>query len=276
MHTLSAFAANHNTLTKRWYFTKEAVTELHHGTGIYIIMFASVVKSLAEMSGIDVRRMSPLSNAGLQVSEIIKRQGFNLVFDVGANFGQFAAELRKHKYQERIVSFEPLSQAHQKLSAAAKSDPHWIVHPRCGLGSTPGKTRINIAANLASSSILAMNKTHLDAAPYSFYNGSEEIEILRLDEVAPNYLTPASKTFLKIDTQGFEQQVLEGAGKALDRVDGALLELSLVNLYDGQKLWLDIIDMLSKRGLQLWAVNQGFVDPHTLRTLQIDGLFLRP
>ena len=238
-------------------------------------MFASVVKSLAEMSGIEVRRMSPLSNAGLQVAEIIKRQGFNLVFDVGANLGQFAADLRKHKYEGRVVSFEPLSQAHRKLCEAAKSDPKWIVHRRCGLGSESGKAVINIAANLASSSILEMNQTHIDAAPYSAYNGSEEIDVLRLDEVAQDYLTPSSKAFLKIDTQGFEQQVLEGAGKALDKFDGALLELSLVKLYDGQKLWLDLVNMLSKRGLELWVVNQGFVDPHELRTLQIDGLFLR-
>jgi FkbM family methyltransferase len=239
-------------------------------------MFASVVKSLVEMSGFDVRRMSPISNAGLQVAEILKRQGFNTVFDVGANIGQFGADLRKHKYDGRIVSFEPLSQAHKKLSECAMSDPKWIVHARCGLGSEAGKATINVAANLASSSILEMSKAHLDAAPYSAYNNSEEIDVVRLDEVVENYLIASSKAFLKVDTQGFEQQVLDGAGDALDKFDGALLELSLVKLYDGQKLWLDLVNFLSQRGLQLWVLNQGFVDPQSLRTLQVDGLFLRP
>jgi hypothetical protein len=80
---------------------------------------------------------------------------------------------------------------------------------------------------------------------------------------------------LKIDTQGYEMAVLRGAEKMLPRLAGVQLELSLAPLYEGQTLYLELIDWLRARGFDLWSVIPGFVDPSSGRMLQFDGVFFR-
>lgn len=53
------------------------------------------------------------------------------------------------------------------------------------------------------------------AALGSAYIASERMPIAKLDSVAKQYMTPESKLFIKIDTQGFEWQVLDGASETL-------------------------------------------------------------
>ena len=70
----------------------------------------------------------------------------DVVLDVGANTGQFAQALRAQGYHGHIVSFEPLSDAHAALVAAADSDPLWDVAERCAIGAQDGWAEINISA----------------------------------------------------------------------------------------------------------------------------------
>jgi hypothetical protein len=69
--------------------------------------------------------------------------------------------------------------------------------------------------------------------------------------------------------------VLDGATETLGRAQGLICELSLIPLYEGQKLWRDVIDRLDKEGFMLWALQKGFTDPRTGQSLQVDGIFLR-
>jgi FkbM family methyltransferase len=238
-------------------------------------MVVSLAKSILHQMGVDVKRLSPLSNETLQTVQIIRNNQFDVVFDVGANNGQFGRALRQYGYNGRIVSFEPLRHAHGILARQARGDRNWAVHRRCALGNEASVMTIHVASNSASSSLLNMNQRHVDAAPYSAYCGAEEIEVLRLDSILDDYLVVNDRAFLKIDTQGFERQVLEGIGTRLSDFHGILVEMSLVELYDGQSLWLELMSFLQQQNFVLWSLNPGFVDPLSLQTLQIDGIFLK-
>ena len=120
-----------------------------------------------------------------------------------------------------------------------------------------------------------MLNLHLDAAANSEYIGSEKTPIITLDSVADTYLDKFSNCFIKIDTQGYETKVLDGAFKTLKRAKGVLCELTLVSLYEGQDIWRDLILRLEKEGFVLWSLERGFTDNRDGRTLQIDGLFLK-
>jgi len=100
---------------------------------------------------------------------------------------------------------------------------------------------------------------------------------VRLDELLQTYLSTrrAASYFIKIDTQGFEWQVLDGASEALKNAKGVLCELSLAPLYEGQRLWRDIVDRLEGEGFTLWALLKGFTDNRKGRSLQVDAVFLR-
>ncbi|MFM2430403.1 MAG: hypothetical protein RLZZ511_1616 [Cyanobacteriota bacterium] len=236
------------------------------------------LESLIWSTGFDVHfsRLGPRTNDAFQIYLILQKLGVDLVFDIGANTGQFAHELRSVGYEGRIVSFEPLSSAHQKLVRAAKRDAAWKVHPRTAIGDSDGEIEINIAGNSQSSSILSMLPNHVDADPGTAYVGKERVQISRLDSISAKYLTGAENYFLKIDTQGYEWQVLNGAKQFLENASGIYCELPLEPLYNGQHLWLEMIERLKDEGFILWAIQKGFIDRRDGRSLEINAVFVKP
>jgi len=237
--------------------------------------FRKGIRRLINASGYDLRRLSPRSNPSFQLLKAFERFQVDLVFDVGANQGQFSLDLRAVGYKGKIVSFEPLSEAYAELKKNAAADRNWLVHRRAAIGDRDGQTEFNIAGNSVSSSVLPMLESHSSAAQNSAYVGTETVLMDRLDAVAPEYLQGVENPFLKIDTQGYEWQVLDGAEKTLAQIRGLYCELSLVPLYEGQRLWLDLIRRLEQEGFVLWALQRGFTDPRDGRTLQMNAVFFR-
>jgi FkbM family methyltransferase len=201
--------------------------------------------------------------------------GIARVLDVGANIGQFGQHLRGLGYGGDIVSFEPLSDAHAALQAAAAGDARWHVAPRAAIGAESGEIEINVAGNSASSSILAMLDRHRDVAPQSAYVGRETVPLMRLDDAAAAYPGDPARTWLKIDTQGYEAQVMAGAPELLRTVRAVQCEVSFAPLYAGQPLFEAICASMAGHGLAVWAVWPGFVDPASGRLLQADMVFAR-
>ncbi len=218
---------------------------------------------------------SAAQSAAIQLVSTLRKFEIDLVLDIGANTGQFGSEIRYYGYTGKIVSFEPLSHAHSVLVRTIAGDHKWEAYPPCALGDRNGEAVINIAGNSQSSSLLPMLDAHRSAAPESAYEGEERVPIKTLDIVAGGYLKSARAPFLKIDTQGFEWRVLDGARETLPHIKGILVELSLVPLYEGQHLWRELIGRLEDEGFALWALRPGFIDQRQGRTLQVDGVFYR-
>ena len=234
------------------------------------------VKSIARSAGFDVIRFRPAGSDAAKLAAVMRHADVDLVLDVGANEGQFAQELLGAGYTGRIVSFEPLAEAHAKLRRAAAGNARWTVHERCAIGDEDGEVTINVAGNSVSSSIRPMLGQHADAAPQSRYVGVQQVPLRRLDPAAAAYVGDARNLYLKVDTQGYEAAVLRGATLLLDRARGVQLEMSLVPLYGGQELWDHFLDFMRAQGFVPWTLLPGFVDDATGRTLQIDAVFLRP
>ena len=236
----------------------------------------SFIKYLAHLCGFEIRRFTPSNSDSAQFMRQLNSHGINLVLDVGANVGQFGRKnLRDAGYRGRIVSFEPLNTAWKSLSVESARDPLWTVAPRMAIGSEGGEIDINVAQNSVSSSVLDMLPDHRKFAPQSAYVAVESVPIRRLDEVAHQYFFPDSKVFLKIDTQGFEDFVLQGADGILDSIVGIQLELSLIPLYSGQQLYDEMIQRMKNAGFDLWGISSAFVDVDSGRTLQVDATFFR-
>lgn len=237
--------------------------------------FKATIRTAFRKLGLEIRRYVPPTSPTEGLVASLRKFDIDLVLDVGANKGQFASEIRHWGYTGRIVSFEPLSQVHGELQQSSAGDPMWVAYPRCAIGDHNGEVEINIAGNSVSSSILPMLESHRSAAPESDYQGKEIVPIKMLDAVAGQYLKNARSVFLKIDTQGFEWQVLDGARETLPNVRGVLVELSLVPLYEGQHLWREVMARLEAEGFTLWAFQPVFSDLSQGRTLQVDGVFYR-
>jgi len=235
----------------------------------------NIIKKLFNLFGLHLCQFNVINVPAYQAVKALKAHNINVVFDVGANIGQFASELRAYGYMGKIISFEPLPQAYKAIVKRAEKDDKWFVHPRCAIGATDTEIEINVAANSASSSILPMLTRHENAAPHAKYMYKEQVSMITLDSVLEKYTTVADNLFIKIDTQGYEWAVLDGAEQALKQSKGVLLELSLVPLYEGQKLWQELIDRLAIVQHLIFAIQPGFTDAKTGQTLQVDGLFFK-
>lgn len=234
-------------------------------------MMKILIKDIFKKLGIQVKKFSG-SDIGRRIL-LMKKNDINKIIDIGANIGQYALEVRRDGFKGGIVSFEPLAEAFSKLKDYAKNDKNWQVY-NCALGNEDGHTFINVAGNSVSSSINNMQDTHLKAAPDSAYTGKEEISINKLDTVFGNFYSEDDRIMLKIDTQGFEKNIIDGAEKFLEKVILLQLEMSLIPLYENEMLFTDMIEYLKQRNFQIVSLENGFFNSQSGQLFQVDGIFI--
>ena len=210
-----------------------------------------------------------------KLAAVIKDHKIDLVLDVGANVGQTGEMLREIGYKGRIVSFEPLPSAYAELTAKAASDPKWTVAPRTAIGDSPGTATIYESEASDVSSLLPANEDMYKAFRKTRVVGEAETPVATLDSLYDEYVKPGERVYLKIDTQGFEKNVLIGATETLKKVAGLQVELSLLPLYDGETTYLEILQMIHGLGFQPFILAETTFSADLRRQLQIDAIFFR-
>ena len=240
-----------------------------------MIILKSFIKQMLHRVGFELRRFSVEQSENARFISMLRTHNVNLIFDVGANAGQFGVLLREIGFDGKIVSFEPLSDARENLLNISKNDPLWQIALQTAIGEENGEIEIQIAGNSHSSSVLDMLDTHVRAAPDSKYIGKEKVALRTLDSIAPDYMDSNSIAFIKIDTQGYETQVMNGAKKLMSQIVGLQVEISLVPLYKGQCLFDEMLKKLKNDGFELWSISTVFSDPNTGQLLQVDATFFR-
>jgi FkbM family methyltransferase len=231
-----------------------------------------LLNSLLHRFDFEVTRYNKGTNNVLRRSAILKKHNVNLIIDVGANTGFFGNEIRQSGYIGQIISFEPLRDAFEKLKEASNSDANWKAY-NYALGAENSTQQINISANSHSSSILEILDTHTKAEVTASYIGKQEIQIKTLDSVFNDISVKTNEIFLKVDTQGFELNVLRGAASSLSYIKTIQLEMSLLPLYEGQPLYNEVMDFLHSYNYRLIDVEPGFADSKTGTLFQFDGIF---
>ena len=237
--------------------------------------YEHLIRRTANRFGVDIHRHRPMESLTGRLSAMLKHHNVSVLLDVGANVGQFAMAIREAGYEGRLVSFEPLQEAHAELLQASGGDPEWVIAPRVAIGADEGEVEMNVAGNSFSSSIMEVLPDHVKAAPDSVRVSVERAPLATLDIAASDYVHEDEATFIKIDTQGYEGQVLDGATDVLSGAAGLHVELSFVPLYDGQPLFDEMVKRINDAGFSLWGIWSGIHDPESGRMLQVDGTFFR-
>ena len=125
----------------------------------------------------------------------------------------------------------------------SEKDIGWQIHSRTAIGDADGTVFVNESLNSFSSSILEITTEHTDIEVSSKYINQISSPMCKFDSIYRYYLqSPSQPFFLKIDVQGFEDKVLNGASEAINQAVGILVELSTVELYAGQKLFNEMIE----------------------------------
>jgi FkbM family methyltransferase len=218
---------------------------------------------LALKCGYEIRRWPhPCTHEGA-LAAVLHAWHINCVIDVGANRGQFALLLRRLGYTGRIVSIEPGAEAFKALEALAATDKDWLAL-RIALGSKPGKIKLHITSSDSLSS-------PLPPTAYARIYFPETSQVVRTEEVSMSTLAllfnefvkgiPNPCVFLKVDTQGYDFEVLKGAEPVLSRISILHIEVAFVPLYNGVPLWHEVISWCESHGFGLYGLFPVLRDP---------------
>jgi FkbM family methyltransferase len=194
------------------------------------------------------------------------------VVDVGVAYG--TPELYDAFPDARLVLIEPLEEYAEALALIARGRDAEVV--RAAAGPEPGTTTINVHRAPALSSTLGAwrGAGASDAA-------AREVPVVRVDDVVAER-SLAAPYVLKVDVEGAELRVLDGAPRVLEAAELVLLEVSLFELLPGAPLLHDVVAYMRERGFVVYELYGGHVRPLdgalamiNLAFVQVDGRFRR-
>jgi FkbM family methyltransferase len=190
----------------------------------------------------------------LHLRELLARLEIDCVFDVGANAGQYRDFLRERvQYAGTIVSFEPLSRHVEALRERSRSDSAWHVEGYA-LGSNEGSLQINVMVSDQFSSFLEPDHGRVsDYLGLNVADHTETVPVRTLDAVVPALRERIGfeRPYLKIDTQGFDIEVLRGAAGTLPAMKALQTEASVRCIYKGMPSYTETIRYLEERGFDI-------------------------
>jgi FkbM family methyltransferase len=227
--------------------------------------------------GYDILRLPSQGTLEHHLQQLLKELNVNCVVDVGARIGDYAALCRRLGYEGRIVSVEPATDNYRVLSERACGDSRWIV-VQAALGSSGEQRALNIAAFTGLNSFLERNEYNVSLfGEAGRVVEREVVDIQRLDSVLPVHVAdlPEPRIFLKIDTQGWDIEVMRGAGRVLPLVSALHVELAVRPIYEGAVTYLEALHQLEAEGFELSglfpAVSEGGV-----RVVEFECFMTRP
>lgn len=211
--------------------------------------------------------------AGL-VPHLPQRAPISLV-DVGANRGEFAASVHAHCGLKSAVLIEPQPDLAALLATQFHGVPVKIAN--AAVSNAPGRARFNVLEADSCSSLLPIlpdagfSSREIDTRVKAQY----DVDVFTLDEVLTRLEWSGVVDLLKIDTQGNELQVIDGATRTLSMVRFLWIEVSFRQLYEGDALFSTVHERLSRLGFRLYSLHEVFRGANR-ELLQADALFLGP
>ena len=213
-------------------------SHLHHTIGKILAGFGWELRRRQIAPDIYHRR-------GVRLLQYSAERRVDVLLDIGANEGQYAAAFYDVGFTGRTISFEPVAESFAVLQRRAAAHPGWSVR-QAALGDIDAETSIKIGLNRECSSLLAASRQLVQAYPIAASCGEQPTTVCRLDSLRDQLLNDSERAFLKLDVQGYELKALHGARRALRQVELIDIELSLVPLYDSQPLFLEVVRFLEK------------------------------
>lgn len=199
------------------------------------------------------------------------------VFDVGANAGQYARMLRERVgYRGPIISYEPIPELAQKLRTQAKGEAAWFIE-ELALGEEDGEADLNIYAINEFSSLHGISPSGSEHFPkFTALSRRVSVKTATLQGQFDHYQSRLGfqRAFLKMDTQGHDLAVANGAHDRLKAFIGLQSELALTRLYSDAPSYHEALEYYARHGFELSALVPNNLG-HFPRLFEIDCIMFR-
>ena len=228
----------------------------------------SFVKKVFRLLGMEVTKVKRCKHD----NEWIMEQDYDVLLDVGASIGKFSIDFLKINPDLIVYAFEPIPESYAILKNTLKAFKN-IHYFNTAVGNEDGNIGFNLSSHHTSSSVLKMSETHKTAFPESSGVNITQVKISKLDSLIDVSELKEKRALLKIDVQGYEFEVLNGATEVLKEVDILITELSFIELYKGQKLFDEVYRKLFGSGFTFIGNLSQIYDPHSGKVLQSNAIF---
>lgn len=231
------------------------------------------IKNIMGLIGADVKSIKHKFEN--RFVNFIEQMNLQLVVDVGANVGQFAEAIFNAGYKGKIISFEPQPDLVELLQKKATAyDGRWIIAPAMALSDRSGTATFQRMAAHAMSS-LNMPADNMKASISSAQIHSQyEVKLARIDEILWDLPDIDRQPFtLKMDTQGSELNILNGADKIWNDIKLIQLEASIKQLYNNQPSYHQIDEFLRQKDFHLADIENGYRDDKDNSLAEFDAVY---
>ncbi len=198
---------------------------------------------------------------------------FATIIDVGANTGQFATTISPIFPQANIYAFEPLPSCFEQLKAKMSGVANFVCI-NIGLGDQSGEIEFESNEFSPASSFLKLNHLHKEETSGMCQTQTIKVKVERLDDIVGN-LKINYPLLVKIDTQGYEEKVLNGGEETIKSATALIIETSFVEIYEGQPLFDDIYKRLTSWGFTYEGSLEQMSSKTCGQLLQSDSLFVK-
>ena len=242
-------------------------------------MFRKTLKRWLDLFGIEIRRRPSIKEIEEKEIQKLREENrwiihlkLNTIIDIGANEGQFAHKMRKLLPVVQIISFEPIPEVYNILVNSFHNDSLFSSF-NIGLGESVKTTKMWLNEYSPSSSLLKM-KEHLNQFSFAKQQIAIDVKIDTLDRVLN--LSMIRKPYLvKIDVQGYEENVLKGGRKVISSAEVVIIEVSYRQLYEDHMLFDGIYRQMQKMGFYFHGNYEQLLSPLNNEVLQADAIFLK-
>ena len=214
-----------------------------------------------------------------------------VIYDVGANVGATLDEFKGWWPSASIHCFEPQKECWDQLEiSSSRYSPDKVIINKYAAGNIANDQAtfyshdISMGVsgfhkiNLQSRDSVHLNRL-LESEPKSLegykqsLNHERHVRVVRLDEYMKR--SGVSRVnLLKIDTQGYEPEVLDGLGKRLSDVDVVITELMFYDYYERSLSFSDIEKFLLPAGFHLYDISHIAKNPMNGRTDWVDVIYV--
>jgi FkbM family methyltransferase len=217
---------------------------------------ARIRRKISNMKFIDQRAIYALWEQ-MHLARVLEHFQVDCVFDIGANEGQYARMLReKAGYKGLIISFEPNPEMAARARNAAKGDPKRLVE-ELAISKQDGEQHFNVMVSSEFSSF--STPKHDETGIFAHQNQVSKKLRVRTETLSTafNRLQPVhrfQRAFLKLDTQGYDVEIIEHAGPELERFIGLQSELAVKKLYESSVDFRVALSVYERHGFVLSAI----------------------
>jgi FkbM family methyltransferase len=203
----------------------------------------------------------------------LERGRIGTVIDVGANEGQFIKVARVLFSAASILAFEPNPRlTHCLRTLLGPSGIHAVFPFACG--REPATMPLHLTKFSPSTSFLSPTSLRIPGFPAVETEETIEVKVERLDQVVQRHGSARKPFLLKLDVQGFELEVLQGAAGLLPDVAAVLCEVNTAPFYEGQAAFEDICAFMRQHNFRLIDIGEPIRARETDEVLYFDVAFL--